>query len=146
MGGAGRAEIVREDGVERLRITPRQGRAVRIEAGREGRDALGALGLSAGLVAENTDVRNTPKAFGLGLLGGDLKLDSKAAIAKSKAELSAAISIVRQAYETLLHPNAKEMTAAEKALEERRQNAGPAPEYLSAQLANYRAALARLGG
>ncbi len=145
MGGAGRAEIVREDGVERLRIRARQGRAVRIEAGRE-RDALGALGLNAGLVAENTNARNTPKAFGLGLLAGDLKLDSKAALVRSKAELSAAISIVRQAYDTLLHPNAKEKTAAEKALEERRQNAGPAPQYLSAQLANYRAALARLGG
>ena len=81
-----------------------------------------------------------PKAIGFAAL------DSKAAISRSKSELSAAVSIVRQAYETLLHPNAKEKTPAEKALEERRQNAGPAPEYLSAQLANYRAALARLGG
>ena len=75
-----------------------------------------------------------------------MKLDSKENIARAKAEISAAISIVRQAYETLLNPNAKEPTEAEKALEARRQAAGASSELYSAQLANYRAALARLSG
>jgi hypothetical protein len=75
-----------------------------------------------------------------------LKIDSKDNITRAKAELSAAISIVRQAYETLLNPNAKELTAEEKALEERRNSAGAAPDYYAAQLANYQAALARLNG
>jgi hypothetical protein len=75
-----------------------------------------------------------------------LKLDSAAAIASAKAELSAAVSIVRRAYDALLNPNAKEPTAEELALEARRQSAGAAPEYYTARLANYQAALARLGG
>lgn len=146
IAGAGRATILREDGVERLKIEPLAGKAVRIEDGREGRDALGALGLKRGLVAVNATGRGAIKTYGLGLLAADLRLDSKANITSTKAELSAAISIVRQAYDTLLNPNAKELTDEEKALQQRRQNAGAAPSYLSDQLANYQAALARLGG
>jgi hypothetical protein len=145
IGAAGRAEIVKENGVERLKLSARDGRALRLEAGREGRDGLGALGLTPGLVARNLDGAGM-KSFGLGLLDGDLKLDSKPNIARAKAELSAAISIVRQAYDALLHPNAKALTPEEQALEQRRQNAGLPSELYSAQIANYRAALARLGG
>ena len=47
IAGAGRASIVKENGVERLKIEPLAGKAVRIEDGREGHDALGALGLGA---------------------------------------------------------------------------------------------------
>jgi len=144
IASAGRAEIVKEDGVERIKITPRSGKAVRIDAGRADRDALPALGLSPGVVAESDAGRGALKTYGLGLVG--LKLDSPASITSAKAELSAAISIIRQAYDGLLNPNAKEQTAEEKALEARRQNAGAAPEYYSARLANYQAALARLNG
>ncbi len=146
VGGAGRAEIIRENGAERIRISARNGNAVRIGAGRVGHDALPALGLGEGIVAANVAERGGLKAFGLSIITADLRLDSKANITRTKAELSAAISIVRQAYDALLYPNAQELSAAEKALEARRQNAGPGPDYLNAQLANYRAALARLGG
>jgi len=146
IAGAGRAEIVKENGLERLKITPLDGKAVRIEAGREGRDALGGLGLSQGVIASNTQARGALKTYGLGIIAADLRLDSKANIASAKAEISAAISIVRQAYEALLNPNAKELTDEEKRLQERRQNAGVAPEYYADRLANYQAALARLGG
>ncbi len=84
--------------------------------------------------------------FGLGLIAADLKIDTPEAIIRTKAELSAAVSIVRQAYDKLLNPNAKAQTEEEKALEARRQAAGAAPEYYAQQLANYQAALARLGG
>ena len=146
IGAAGRASIVKQDGSERLQISAAEGRAVRVDAGQPGRDALGALGLGPGLIARNTSARGALKNFGLSLVEADLKLDTKADIAKTKAELSAAISIVRQAYAALLHPNAKEQTEAEQALEARRNAAGQAPEYYSQQLANYQAALARLGG
>ncbi|MBX9746754.1 MAG: hypothetical protein K2X34_07625, partial [Hyphomonadaceae bacterium] len=147
IGSAGRAQVVREDGVERIKITARSDAAVRMDAGGVGRDALGALGLSPGIISDNSaSGRSSLKTFGLGLVASDLRLDSKEAIARTKAELSAAISIVRQAYETLLNPNAKELTDEEKALEARRAAAGPAPEYYTARLANYQAALARLGG
>lgn len=146
IAGAGRAEIVKEDGFERIKITPLGDKAVRIDPGRDGRDALGALGLTPGVVATNSKTRGALRTYGLGLVAADLRLDSKANIARTKAELSAAISIVRQAYENLLNPNAKELTEAEKKLQERRQNAGAAPEYYAARLANYQAALARLTG
>jgi hypothetical protein len=144
IGSVGRAVIVKEDGVERIKITPRSGQAIRLDAGREGRDALAGLGLTQGVIAESDAGRAGLKTYGLSLVG--LTLDSPAAITSAKAELAAAISIVRQAYEALLNPNAKELTAEEKALEERRQNAGAAPEYYAAQYANYQAALARLTG
>ncbi len=146
IGSSGRAQIVREDGVERLKITPRDGQAVRIDAGREGRDALGALGLSPGIISTTDGGRGGVKTYGLGLIAADLKLDSKENIARAKAEISAAISIVRQAYEHLLNPNAKELTEEEKALAARRQAAGVSSELYSAQLANYQAALSRLSG
>ena len=142
IGAAGRAEIVKENGVERIKIAPRNGQAIRIESGRAERDALAALGLTQGIVATNDAGRGALKTYGLGLVG--LKLDSATAITSAKAELSAAISIVRQAYDALLNPNAKELTEAEKALETKRQNMGAAPAYLGTQLANYQAALARL--
>lgn len=146
IGASGRARIVREDGLERIAITARDGDAIRIDSGRDGRDALGALGLTPGVVSTNAATRGGLKTYGLGLVAADLKLDGKEAIARTKAELSAAISIVRQAYENLLNPNAKPLTEAEQALQARRQAAGAAPAHYTAQLANYQAALARLGG
>lgn len=144
IGSAGRAEIVKADGVERIKITPRSGQALRIDSGAADRDALPALGLTQGIIATSDAGRGALKTYGLGIVG--LKLDSPANITSAKAEISAAISIVRQAYDAMLNPNAKEQTAEEKALAERRLNAGAAPEYLTAKLANYQAALARLTG
>lgn len=146
IAGAGRAKIVREDGAERIEIAAQDGKAVRIASGRAERNALGALGLVDGVVSASAAGRGALKTYGLGLIAADLKLDSPANIARAKAEISAAISIVRQAYEGLVNPFAEEMTEAERALEARRKNAGPAPEYYSAKLANYLAALSRLSG
>lgn len=147
IGMSGRAEIVKEGDLERIKITPRANDAVRIDVGGAGRDALPALGLAQGVVSVNATGRGAIKTFGLGLIAADLRLDSADAIARTKAELSAAISIVRQAYDTLLNPNAKELTDAEKALQARREAAaGAAPAYYTAQLANYQAALTRLTG
>lgn len=146
IGAAGKVKIVKEEGKERLEISPTNGRAVRVDAGRDGKDALPGLGLGVGLIATNDSGRNALKNYGLGLIAADLKLDSEGNIAKTKAELSAAISIVRQAYDALLHPNAKEQTEEEKALETRRRAAGAAPEYYGQQLSNYQAALTRLTG
>lgn len=146
IGSAGRAQVVKTDGVERIEINAREGTAVRIDAGREGRNALPALGFAQGIVTKSEAQRGGLRTFGLGLIAADLKLDTPQSITRTKAELSAAVSIVRQAYDKLLNPNAKELTDEEKALEARRKNAGQAPEYYTQQLANYQAALARLGG
>ncbi|ANP47689.1 hypothetical protein ATE48_18170 [Candidatus Viadribacter manganicus] len=144
IGSAGRAEIVKADGVERIKITPRSGQALRLDPGGKDRDALPALGLGQGIIAESDAGRAALKTYGLGLVG--LTLDGKTAISNAKSELSAAISIVRIAYDAMLNPNAKAMTDEEKALQARRQNMGAAPEYYTAKLANYQAALTRLTG
>jgi len=144
IGSSGRATIVKEDGVERIKITPRAGQAIRLDGGAATKDALPALGLSQGIISETNAGRGALKTYGLGLIG--LSLDSATAITNAKSELSAAVSIIRIAYDALLNPNAKPLTAEEQALQERRQNMGAAPEYYTAQLANYQVALARLGG
>jgi len=145
IGGAGFAELVREDGADRIRIHAARGEAVRVAPGASGRDALAGLGFVNGVIAESNQGRGEKRVFGLGVIGGDLKLDTPAAIAQTKAELSAALSIVRRAYDAVINPNSKPLTPEEEALEARR-NAGGAPAYLQAQLANYTAALVRLGG
>ena len=146
IGANGRAAIVKDNGAERIKITASDGRDVILDEGRAGKSALAGLGLSPGIIAVNATKRGSVKTFGLGLNPADLKLTDAAAIAKTKAELSAAISIVRQAYDALLHPNAKPQTAEEAALAAKQAAAGQAPAYYTAQIANYQAALARLGG
>ena len=118
MGGAGRAEIVREDGVERLRITARQGRAVRIEAGREGRDALGALGLKAGLVAANRSApqRHQELRAGAGF-ARDLKLDKQSRDhAKQGGIVSRGLDRAASLRGPVLNPNAKELPPRKRSL------------------------------
>ncbi|MBY0563793.1 MAG: hypothetical protein K2P58_06350 [Hyphomonadaceae bacterium] len=145
VGSAGRVTVLREAGFERLKITPNGDSAIRLEAGREGRDGLAGLGIRPGLVAQQGGAGET-KSFGLELLTANLRIDAPASITRTKAQLSAALSLVRRAYEALVNPNAKELTDEEKALEQRRNAVGEAPAHLRAQLANYQAALARLGG
>jgi len=145
LGGAGRAEIVKEDKGDRLRIVSAEGKSVALGAGAQGKDALAALGLEPGVIAINNGKKGDIRTFGLGLNINDLKFDTAKALAKSKAELSAAKSIISQAYEAIANPNKKALTAEEQALENRRKASG-APEYYSKQLANYQAALFRLTG
>lgn len=144
IGAAGSARVVTENGAQRIEITPRSGRAIQVSAGREGKNALPALGLVDGVIAVKTTAKGAIRTFGLGLTQADLRLDSAEAIAKAKVELSAALSILRQAYEALANPNAKELTAEERAKQEKMR--GAVPSHLTQQLANYRAALARLTG
>ncbi len=146
ISGAGRARVVRGEGVERIEITPNVGKAIRIEPGREGHDALGALGFKQGLIAANAKGFAGLRTYGLGLVASDFDLSTEKGAKAAMAELSAAISIIRQAYEGLVNPNAKELTDEEKALEERRKNAGAAPALYTAQFNNYRAALQKLIG
>ena len=121
-------------GFQRLSIMARDGKSGAVlTPGETGRDALAGLGLSSGYIGATAgdDVRKT---FGLGL-PGDLRLGD-AALAKTAGErIQAAMKAVRDAYRSL-DPAASASAAAN----------GPVPAYLSNQLANYQAALARLGG
>lgn len=119
--------------LQRLSIVPRDGReGAFLSSGEPGRDALAALGLSPGIVAPKAvpgDVRTFAVALPLSLsLAGSEKIKA------TKAVLESAMMTVRSAYRGLASGPIKPTVT------------GTAPAYLSAQLANYQAALARLGG
>lgn len=120
--GFQRLSIVARDGVTGAVITP----------GETGRDALAGLGLSAGYIGQTTGDKVT-QTFGLGL-PSSLSLSSADAIKTAGEKLQAAMKAVRDAYRALSPESQKP------------QITGEAPAYLQAQLANYQAALARLGG
>ena len=121
-------------GFQRLSILARDGKSGAVlTPGETGRDALAGLGLSSGYIGASTgdDIRKT---FGLDL-PGSLRLGD-AALAKTAGErIQAAMKAVRDAYRSL-DPATSGSAAAN----------GPVPAYLTNQLANYQAALARLGG
>ena len=121
-------------GFQRLSIMARDGKSGAVlTPGETGRDALAGLGLSSGYIGASAgdDVRKT---FGLDL-PGNLRLGDAAAAKTAGERIQAAMKAVRDAYRALNPAN--NASAGAK---------GPVPAYLTNQLANYQAALARLGG
>ena len=119
--------------LQRLTITPRDGReGAVLSSGEPGRDALGALGLSPGIVAPKAG-KNDVKTFALSM-PSSLSVNGADAIKATNDALTAAMKAVRDAYRALA-PGANRPAIT-----------GEAPAYLTAQIANYQAALARLGG
>lgn len=121
-------------GFQRLSIMARDGKSGAVlTPGETGRDALAGLGLSSGFIGASTgdEVRKT---FGLDL-PGSLRLADAAAAKTAGERIQAAMKAVRDAYRSLDPANSA--SAAPR---------GPVPAYLTNQLANYQAALARLGG
>ncbi|MDI6623468.1 MAG: transcriptional regulator [Brevundimonas sp.] len=121
-------------GFQRLSIMARDGKSGAVlTPGETGRDALAGLGLSSGFIGASTgdEVRKT---FGLDL-PGTLRLADAAAAKTAGERIQAAMKAVRDAYRSLDPANSA--SAAPR---------GPVPAYLTNQLANYQAALARLGG
>lgn len=121
-------------GFQRLSITARDGvTGAVLTMGETGRDALAGLGLSSGYIGASAgdDVRKT---FGLDL-PASLRLGDAALIKTAGERIQAAMKAVRDAYRAL-----------DPATEAASNASGPVPAYLTNQLANYQAALARLGG
>ncbi|WGM30414.1 transcriptional regulator [Brevundimonas sp. NIBR11] len=120
-------------GFQKLSIMAKDGKTgAVITSGETGRDALLGLGMSAGYVgmaASDTSV----KTFGLGL-PSNLTLNGAAAITAAGEKIQNALKVIRDAYRGLA-PEDKSSSAS-----------GPVPAYLTNQLANYQAALARLTG
>jgi hypothetical protein len=137
------------EGMRSLRIEPANDRAViEFGAGKTDRDALAMLGISEGVVrkTKTVDGKTTPAdgkemLYGLGLEDA-LTLGNELDRAHALAVVSKAMGIVRQIYKDLVQaslPESERIAQAAKAV-------GPAPAYLTNQIANYQAALARLGG
>ena len=120
-------------GFQRLSITARDGRdGAVLTSGEPGRDALAGLGLSSGFIGP-TPGQGEAKTFGLDL-PRTLNLSDSAQAKAAGERLQTAMKAVRDAYRAL---NPALTTPA---------SSGPVPAYLQTQLANYQAALARLGG
>jgi hypothetical protein len=120
-------------GFQRLSITARDGKSGGVlTAGETGRDALAGLGLSSGYIGASAG-DDIVKTFGLDL-PASLTLGDAASRKTAGERLQAAMKAVRDAYRAL-----DPATTAPAAN-------GPVPAYLTAQLANYQAALSRLTG
>jgi len=121
-------------GFQRLSIMARDGKTGAVlTPGETGRDALAGLGLSSGYIGVSSG-DDVLKTFGLDL-PASLRLGDAAAAKTAGERIQAAMKAVRDAYRSL-DPATKGSASA----------SGPVPAYLSNQLANYQAALARLGG
>jgi hypothetical protein len=138
------------DGLRQIRIVPAYAQAtVELGSGPDGKNALTTLGLSEGLI-NLTQTHNgvtTPadggnKIYGLGL-SSTLNLDSAVQITHALATVSGAMVVVRQIYRDLVTAATPKspLDAARAA-----GKAGKAPAYLTNQVANLQAGLARLTG
>jgi len=147
-GFQAKVTIATADGMRSLRIEPNTDRVVlEFGAGKTDKDALAMLGIPEGVVRKTklVDGKTVPAdgramLYGLGLEDA-LNLDSDLDRNHALAVVGKAMGIVRQTYKDLvaasLPPSAQ--AAAAKPM-------GPVPAYLTNQIANYQAALARLGG
>ena len=83
-----------------------------------------------------TAKKKAKPSYGLGI---ESDLDITTALGRKMVtdSFGQALSTIQKAYRTLTNPNASAAKAAAS---------GPVPAYLTAQIANYQAALARLGG
>lgn len=118
--------------------------SVQLLAGPTGQDALSALGLTAGLVqpkSPSTSSSSTPPpqtAFGLNL-SPSLNLTTTTGAKQAGAQIQFAISELQSAYQAIVKANTPKSAQAAA-------SSGKVPAAVQAQLANYRAGLARLTG
>ncbi|WP_372786389.1 hypothetical protein [Phenylobacterium sp.] len=140
------------DGHQALHITPANPRmTIEIGAGTADKNALAILGIPEGVVRTtmaNNAGANVPadgksQLYGLGL-SSTLNLNDASQISHALAQVSAAMGIVRSAYQGLVTA-ASPKTAASTAVNNGSAS-NPVPAYLTAQIANLQAGLARLTG
>jgi hypothetical protein len=131
--------VVKDGDFDKLEIKANSNRTtVEITAGPGSRDALEALGLSEGVVRNTllgSEAKAAEKIYGL-KLDNDLNLSTPAGIKAAMANLQDAMTVIRNAYRDLEAASKPEVKAP----------TGPAPAYLTSQIANYTAALNRLTG
>ncbi|PHS23193.1 MAG: hypothetical protein COA85_10190 [Robiginitomaculum sp.] len=141
----GKASVVRGTGGDTLKITSTTGHSIELFAGPKGRDLLSALGLPEGVVQASkvinpkTTTPSGPPSYGLSL-GSGLDLTTLKGAKAATDILQKALTTIRSAYRTLtLDPALKDLLNGKgKGL------GGSVPAYLSRQIANYSAGLARL--
>ncbi len=138
-GFSATVSVVRNGDNSVLQIKPLNSRTtVEVIAGKGGKDALEALGLSEGVArVSGGEADKEKKIYGL-KLSNDLTLEGKEAIKTALDQLDAALSKIRSIYRDLKTAATPQTGPAAPT--------GPVPAYLQAQLANYQAGLSRLTG
>lgn len=136
-GFAAAAAVTATGGRDQLSISPANaGVTLSLTPGPAGGDVLKAIGLAEGVVTKPAEGAARKPSYALNL-GGAADLTSVASAKAATAKLSTAATFVRQAYGDLASPPG----AAKPG-----KTGGTVPSHLTAQIANYRAALARLTG
>ena len=135
--------------LNQLDIKPTNGTSqMEFVAGPTGKDALAGLGLDAGLVStdatKNIDASasnylKTQKPMGLNF-DQALNLNSDANIKSAMDSLQKTMKQVQKVYNYLKYGDPQDTSKSKKS------SSGPAPKYLTDQIANYQAALSRLTG
>ncbi|WP_443747779.1 transcriptional regulator [Asticcacaulis solisilvae] len=133
-----------------LDIKPANGSSkMEFVAGPTGRDALAGLGLEPGIVSSTAgslmdskavDYLKSQKNMGLDF-DTSLTLNSDSAISNALDKLAASIKGVQRVYTYLKYGDPQESDSKTKG-----NGSGVAPAYLTSQISNYQAALARLSG
>jgi hypothetical protein len=144
------ATITTISGQKQLKIVPANStQTVTLGAGPTGKNALTTLGLPEGLLSLTTTTNGvtTPadggsNIYGLGL-SSTLNIDSAAQISHARAVVGAAMGIVRKAYQDMVTAATPQTPASAAAANGK---TGTVPAYLTAELANLQAGLARLTG
>ncbi len=136
-GGRAVVTVVPSNGYEQLQIAPVSGNTtLKLVAGPGGSDALPSLGLSPTLITKAQSTAKSPTAtpYALSLTGGYSLGDAASAKTAFQA-LAVAVTAVRKAYSDMTAPPPTPG-----------KTGGAVPAYLTAQIAEYQNALARLTG
>jgi hypothetical protein len=123
------------------------GDTITLVGGPKGSDALSALGLKPGVVADTstnksgvtTVADSTTPIYGLGL-PSKLDLSTAADIRTAQVQLAGAVSVVESAYKNL----ANAATPAAVLALQKAKASGATPKYLTTEIASYQSALTRL--
>ncbi len=153
-GSEATATIVNLGSSSKLTVTPAYASAVvTLGAGPAGNNALATLGLPEGVLNQTITANDVTspadggsQIYGLGL-SSTLNLTSKSQLSLAKASIGAAMGEVRQAYQQLITDETP-TNPAQKAAAAAAANGktGTVPTYLTNEIANLSAGLARLTG
>jgi hypothetical protein len=140
---AGSATATYAHGGKALKISVNPGITATLIAGPADFDALARLGISPGMITNPskdgkpaaTATASSKQVFGLGFSGKALDISTKTDAGAARAQLLNVLSSVRNAYRTSNAPHSPVSTP---------QATGPAPAYLTNQIANYETALSAL--
>jgi hypothetical protein len=148
------ATVATTGGISKLVISPAYGSSVvEFGAGPDGKNALTTLGLPEGIISKEITANGVTKPadggskiYGLNL-SSTLNIDNAAQISHVKAVVVAAMGVVRRAYQDLVTAATPQNAAtAAAAAAAAAGKTGTVPQYLTNELANLQAGLARLTG